>query len=173
MTFTASASRSACTSELPSGVRPTSRRYKTSGAGALATFGVEQPIEQAAREVTLADPRSAQVSFAVGELLEQRPFRRFLRSRGWEVPYMGRWSFIGEATREVTRHGPIAVLEVDIDWEFAVEADVIRVGDLRFRSVLGADLDSRTLPPAIVSEAARDVVGALAAATLRRCPTAQ
>lgn len=139
----------------------------------LATLGVEQPIEQAAREVTLADPRSAQVSFAVGERVEQRPFRGFLRSRGWEVPYMGWWFFIGEASREVTRHGPIAVLEVDLDWEFAVEADVIRVGDLRFRSVLGAELDSRILPPAIVSEAARDVLGALAAATVRRCPTAQ
>lgn len=55
-------------------------------SGRLATLGVEQPIEQAAREVTLADPHSAQVSFAVGDRVQQRPFRGFLRSRGWDVP---------------------------------------------------------------------------------------
>ena len=130
----------------------------------LATLGVEQPIEQAAREVTLADPRSAQLSFAVGERVEQRPFRGFLRSRGWEVPYMGRWFFIGEATREVTRHGPIAVLEVDLASD-REELRVVVTGTLGFRSVLGAPLDARALPPAIVSEAARDVLGAAARAT--------
>jgi hypothetical protein len=131
----------------------------------LATLGVEQPIEQAERRVTLAEANSSQLSFAVGERVEQRALRGFLRSRGWEVPYMGRWFFIGEATRQVTRHGPIAVLEVDLDWDAADVSDVVVVGALGFRSMLSADIDIRTLPPAIVSEAARDVLGAVARAS--------
>jgi hypothetical protein len=43
--------------------------------------------------------------------------------------------------------------------------DVVGVGVLGFRSVLGDDLDARTLPPPLVSQAARDVLGAVAAAT--------
>jgi hypothetical protein len=130
----------------------------------LATLGLQQPIEQAERQVTLAEPNSARLSFAVGERVEQRPLRGFLRSRGWEVPYMGRWFFIGEATRQVTRQGPIAVLEVDLDWDAPDAGDVVVVGALGFRSMLSADIDIRTLPPAIVSEAARDVLGAVARA---------
>ena len=129
----------------------------------LAVLGPEQPIDQVEREVTLADPCSPRLSFAVSERVEQRRFRGFLRSRGWEVPYMGRWSFVGEATRELSRHGPAAVLNVDLDWE-REELDVVVIGALRFRSVLDVELDARALPPAIVSEAARDVLGALVAA---------
>ena len=112
----------------------------------LKGLGVEQPIEQVDREVTLADRSAARLSFAVSKV-EQRPFRGFLRSRGWEIPYMGRWFFIGEATRQPTRDGPIAVLDVGLDWESADEAGVIRIGDLGFRSVLGAELDSRPSRP--------------------------
>ncbi len=130
----------------------------------LEALGVQQPIEQAERQVTLAEPTSARLSFAAGQRAQQRPFRGFLRSRGWDVPYMGRWFFIGEANRQLRRDDPIAVLDVDLDCQSADEPDVIRVGDLRFRSVLGADLDSRIVAPATVSEAARDVLGALAAA---------
>jgi hypothetical protein len=40
---------------------------------------------------------------------------------------MGRWFFIGEATREVTRHGPTAVLDVDFDWDCG-ELDLVVIG---------------------------------------------
>jgi hypothetical protein len=88
---------------------------------------------------------------------------------------MGRWSFIGEATRELTRHGPTAVLDVGLDSD-REELDVVAIGALGFRSVLDVELDARTLPPAMVSEAARDVRGGLAAARraglrLRSCRT--
>jgi hypothetical protein len=136
---------------------------QTDWAHRLTALRLEQPIEQVEREVTLADPCSPRLSCAIGDRVEQRRFRGFLRSRGWEVPYMGRWFFIGEATRELTWHGPAAVLDVDLDWE-REEFDVVVIGALRFRSVLDAELDSRALPPAMVSEAARDVLGALAAA---------
>jgi hypothetical protein len=123
-------------------------------------LGLEQPIDQAGREVTLADPGSPQLSFAVGRRVEQIRFRGFLRTRGWEAPYMGRWHFVGEATRELSRHGPAAVLDIDLDWD-GEDPDVVVIGALRFRSVLGAELDARALPPAIVSEASRDVLGVL------------
>jgi hypothetical protein len=106
------------------------------------------------------------LSFAGGERLKQRPVRGFLRSRGWEIPYMGPWFFIGEATREFGGHGCVAVLEVDLDWS-CPEVDVVSVGALRFRSAAGTELDARRVPPAIVSEAARDVLGAVAAAQLK------
>jgi hypothetical protein len=40
------------------------------------------------------------------------------------------------------------------------------VGDLCFRSVHSAQLDARKLPPTLVAEAARDVLGALNAAAV-------
>jgi hypothetical protein len=127
----------------------------------LTALGVEQPIDQAGREVTLADPGSPHLSFAVNPGVEQVRFRGFLRTRGWEAPYMGGWYTSREATRELTRHGPIAVLDIDLDCE---QLDVVVIGALRFRSVLDVELDARALPPAIVSEAARDVLGVLATA---------
>ena len=128
----------------------------------LTTLGVEQPIDQAGREVTLADPGSPHLSFAVNPGVEQVRFRGFLLNRGWQAPYMGGWYTAREATRELTRHGPIAVLDIDLDCE---ELDVVVIGALRFRSVLDVELDARALPPAIVSEAARDVLGVLATAS--------
>ena len=95
----------------------------------LVTLGIQQPIEQADRDVTVADPRSAHLSFASGERVGQRAFRGFLRNRGWCVPYMGHWFFIGEATKEVTPDGPTAVVDVDLDWE--VPEAVGRGGDRR------------------------------------------
>jgi hypothetical protein len=128
----------------------------------LAAVGVKQPIEQAERDVTLADPSSACLSLVAGERVEQRPFRGLLRSRGWDVPYIGDWFFIGEATRETARGEPIAVLELDLDWE-ARASDAVVVGDLRFRSPFESELDARETPRRVVSEAARDVLGAVAA----------
>jgi Domain of unknown function (DUF4132) len=128
----------------------------------LTALGIEQPIDQAGREVTLADPGSPHLSFAVNPGVEQVRFRGFLRTRGWEAPYMGGWYTAREATRELTRHGPIAVLDIDLDCE---QLDVVVIGALRFRSVLDVELDARALPPAIVSEAARDVLGVLATAS--------
>ena len=81
----------------------------------LAALGVEQPIEQAGREVTLAETSSPHLSFPVGGRVEQTRFRGFLRTRGWEAPYMGGWYTSREATRELTRHGPTAVLHIDLD----------------------------------------------------------
>jgi hypothetical protein len=133
----------------------------------LAELGVTQPIEQAKREVTLADPSRARLLFAVGERVEQRAFRGFLRNRGWDVPYMGHWFFIGEAAREVVRGEPIAVLTVDLDWEAAEPADIVVVGDLWFRLESGSGVDACWAGPRVVSEAARDVLGAIAASRVR------
>lgn len=133
----------------------------------LAELGVTQPIEQAKREVTLADPSRALLLFAVGERVEQRAFRGFLRNRGWDVPYMGRWFFIGEATREVVRGEPIAVLAVDLDWEAAQPADMVVVGDFWFRLESGSGVDACRAGPRVVSEAGRDVLGAIASSRIR------
>jgi hypothetical protein len=73
---------------------------------------------------------------------------------------MGRWFFTPEATHEITRHGPIAVLELDLD----SDRDLVVVGPLSFRSAIGTELDARALPPSLVSEAARELLGAVAAA---------
>jgi hypothetical protein len=79
---------------------------------------------------------------------------------------MGRWYFAPEATREVTRHGQIAVLDVDVDWEYA-KYDTLILGELGFRSILESELDARELPAAIVSQAARDALGAVAASRVQ------
>jgi hypothetical protein len=134
----------------------------------LVTLGIQQPIEQADRDVTVADPRSAHLSLAFRERVGQRAFRGFLRNRGWCVPYMGNWFFIGEATKEVTPDGPTAVLDVDLDWEAAEPSDVVVIGDLRFRSQPDSQLDARDAPARVVSEAARDVLGAVAAGSRHR-----
>lgn len=133
----------------------------------LATLGLQQPIDQADRDVTLADPSSARLSFAAGERVGHRAFRGFLRNRGWAVPYMGHWFFIGEATREVVRGEPVAVLELDLDWEAAEPADTVVVGDLWFRSESDPQLDVRCSGARVVCEAARDVLGAIAASRVR------
>lgn len=130
----------------------------------LIKLGIEQPIEQVARQVTLADPCSSRLSFAAGERVRQTQFRGFLRCRGWDVPYLGRWCFVGEAAREVARHGASAVLALDLDWSSNGECPMVLLGDLGFRSELQTELDARALPPAIVSEAARDVLGAIVGA---------
>ena len=44
------------------------------------------------------------------------------------------------------------------------DAGRVTIGPLAFRSVHGRDLDARTLAPALVSDAARDVRGAVTSA---------
>ena len=123
-------------------------------------IGLDQPVERVCREVTLAE--SPYMSVAAGSQVCQRPFRGFLMRRDWQVPYLGRFFEVPEATKQVPRDGPLAVLELERPRE---HGDVVGVRGLGFRSVLGDDLDARTLPPPLVSEAARDVLGAVAAAT--------
>jgi hypothetical protein len=130
----------------------------------LDSLGIDQPIAQANRDVVLAETDTPRLSIAVGRRVLQRPFRGFLRGRRWQIPYMGRWFFIPQATLEVTRHGPIAVLEVDLDHGIKDNDDILVLGTLGFRSILDADLDARELPRSIVSEAARDLLGAVAVA---------
>ena len=134
----------------------------------LDELGIDQAIAQAKRDVVLAEADSPRLSMAAGQRVLQRPFRGFLRSRGWDVPYMGRWFFIPEATREITHHGAIAVLDVDLDEATDESEDVLVVGVLGFRSILDTDLDARELPRVVVSEAARDVLGAVAVARQSR-----
>lgn len=117
--------------------------------------------------MSLADRSRARLLFAVSERVKQRAFRGFLRNRRWNVPYMGHWFCIDEATGEVERGGPIAVLEVDLAWDAAEPADVVVLGDLHFRSESGSEVDARCVFPRVVSEAARDVHGAVAASLHR------
>ena len=130
----------------------------------LDRLDINQPIAQATRDVVLAEVDSPRLSLVAGHRVRQRPFRGFLRGRRWQIPYMGPWCFIPEATREVTPHGPVAVLEVGLDDPSQDDNEVLILGALRFRSVLDADLDARELPRTIVSEAARDVLAAVAIA---------
>lgn len=124
------------------------------------TLGIQQPIAQASREVFLADPEASNLDrFVAGRRVRQTPFRGFLRGRGWEIRYIGRWFDVPEATRQMTRQGPVALLEYGLDPIIGEKALILR--SLRFVSVLGAGLDARTLPRAIVSEATRDVIGAV------------
>jgi hypothetical protein len=79
---------------------------------------------------------------------------------------MGPWFFIGEATREVAQGETIAVLDLDLDSEAGMIPEAVVVADLRFRSLSESELDARRLPPRVVSEAARDVLGAVAASRI-------
>lgn len=81
--------------------------------------------------------------------------------RGWRVPYLGPFFTVPEATRELAPGGPVAVLYLEGPDE---EGRVI-LGELGFESVQEHELDARELPPALVSEAARDVLGAVKAGT--------
>lgn len=126
----------------------------------LATLAIVQPIDQAGREVTAADPESPILRAGTGALVRQRRLRGYLTSRGWHVPYLGRWFEVPEATFELQPGGPVAVLDLTVDDE---EKDMVAVGELHFRSVQDEPLDARLLPPALVSDAARDVLGAVAA----------
>jgi hypothetical protein len=78
--------------------------------------------------------------------------------RGWNVPYMGPWFTVPEATRETTHGGPVAVLHLDLPSDEDDERVVLC--ELGFGSVDARELDARELPPALISEAARDVLGA-------------
>lgn len=80
--------------------------------------------------------------------------------RGWRVPYLGRWFAVPEATRELAPGGPIAVLHLEPGTD---DDDRVVVRELAFWSVHRRELDARTLPPALVSEAALDVLGAVRA----------
>jgi len=82
--------------------------------------------------------------------------------RGWRVPYLAPFDAVPEATRTLERGGPTAALQLPD--EIDERCRVVILG-LWFRSLLGEVLDAQALPPAVVSEAARDVLGAVAAAT--------
>jgi hypothetical protein len=127
----------------------------------LADLEIDQPIDQAAREVTAADPESPTLRIGAGTRVTQRQFRGFLMNRGWHVPYLGSWFDVPEATFELLAGGPLAVLLLAADGD----QDEVIVGELCFRSALDEDLDARLLPPALVSDAARDVLGAVATGT--------
>ncbi len=112
------------------------------------------------RDVTFADPDSRTLNIADGVSLEQRAFRGFLMRRGWKVPYLGPFFTTPEATRELTRGGPVAVLYLEPGTD---DEGRVTLGHLGFESVQGRKLDARALPQALVSEAARDVLGAVKA----------
>ena len=122
-----------------------------------AEIGLDQPVDQIQREVTIADARRLKV--ANGVVVNQRSFRGFLMRRGWHVPYLGPWFTVPEARRELMRGGPEAVLHLDL----ADDGRKVIVRELAFRSVHGRQLDARKLSRALVSEAARDVLGAVKA----------
>jgi hypothetical protein len=130
-------------------------------ANRLAVLGVKQPIDQADREITLA--QAPTISFGSRAPVPQMPMRGFLRQRGWEMPHLGRFHTVPEATRQVTPGGPVAVLLL-VQQDDSEET--VQVEALKFQSVDGRQLDATQLPPALVSESARDVLGALHAASL-------
>lgn len=78
----------------------------------LVELGVVQPIAQVDREVFLADPGSPTLAVAEAAHVDQTQLRGFLRARGWRMPYLGPWFHVPEATRLLTPHGPLAVLEM-------------------------------------------------------------
>jgi hypothetical protein len=125
----------------------------------LAALGVHQPIDQADRDVVLPD---AVPSVVAGRHVVQGPFRGFLRRRGWSVPYLGRFDDDTEARRVLAPGGPVAVLDLELADPHDPEELVL--GELRFRSAGGGFLDAAGLPPALASEAARDVLGGVHAA---------
>jgi hypothetical protein len=94
--------------------------------------------------------------------VDQRAFRGFLMRRGWRVPYLGAWFTVPEASRDLVPDGPTAVLHLQPGPD---EQGRVVLQELAFRSVQGRELDARTLPAALVSDAARDVLGAVAAAS--------
>ncbi len=130
----------------------------------LADLGLQQPIDQADREVVAVDPESPTVDVGAGTPVAQRAFRGFLTNRGWRVPYLGSWFAVPEGTRELFRGGLTAVLDLAIG---DGDDDTVIVGELGFRSTLDEELDARLLSPPLVSDAARDVLGALAAGKRR------
>ncbi|MDP9377233.1 MAG: DUF4132 domain-containing protein [Actinomycetota bacterium] len=118
-------------------------------------IGLDQPVDQISREIILAGAK--RLSIGRGTHVNQRGFRGFLMRRGWNVPYLGPWFTVPEATRELTRSGPVAVLHLD---HASAGDERVVVMELAFRSVHGCELDARELPTTLVSEAARDVLGA-------------
>ena len=126
----------------------------------LASLGIRQPVQQASREVILADPHQRTVTMVSDEALDQTIFRGFLLRRGWQVPYLGPYFEVPEARREFAPAGPVAVAQLELD---ANEA--LHVNELAFESVTDEPLDARSLPPGIVSEAGRDILGAINAAS--------
>jgi len=126
----------------------------------LRAADVNQPIEQAWREVVLAEPDSPVLDLGRGLRVRQTAMRGFLLKRRWKVPFLGPYFEVPEATRELTPYGPIAVLELGY---FDEHPESVVVWALSFRSVQETSLDARELPSVLVSEAARDVLGALKA----------
>ena len=108
----------------------------------LADLGLQQPIDQADREVVAVDPESPTVDVGAGTRVTQRAFRGFLTNRGWRVPYLGSWFAVPEGTRELFRGGPTAVLDLAIG---DGDDDTVIVGELGFRSTLDEELDARLL----------------------------
>lgn len=66
----------------------------------LQALGIVQPIEQAWREIVLADRESRVLAFAHGARVKQTAIRGFLLDRGWKVPFLGPYFEVPEATRE-------------------------------------------------------------------------
>ncbi len=125
-------------------------------------LGLDQPIDQIRRDVILASPTLSRLDMASGARLDQRAFRGFLMNRGWHVPYLGPFFTVPEARRDLAPGGPIAVLHLEPGSD---EDGRVVLGELAFESVQDRELDARELPPALVSEAARDVLGAVKAGT--------
>ena len=126
----------------------------------LAQLGVVQPVEQADRD-----------SIGVGEFfalcdeigwLDQSSMRAFLRKRGWQVPWLGRFFQVPEARRELFPGGPTAVL--DIAWN--EDDETVSPAGLAFESAAGTQMLARELPLPWLSEIGRDVLGATTAAHL-------
>jgi hypothetical protein len=106
---------------------------------------LDQPIDQIDREVTAVTASCLELGGRAR--VDQRAFRGFLMRRGWQVPYLGPWFTVPEATREVLPGGPTAVLHLEPGRD---EDERVAVLALAFRSTHGRDLDARTLPRPLV-----------------------
>lgn len=127
--------------------------------GRLDTLGLQQPVEQVRRDIVLPDTDVWDRLDAVAPA-DQIPLRGFLRNRCWNVPYIGLFDATPHASRKLTPRGPHALLGLE---PIPGDARRLAVGPLSFVA-LGSALDPRELPAALVSEAGRDVLGALWAA---------
>ena len=126
----------------------------------LARLGVVQPIQQAARD-SVGPGEFFTLCDEIG-WLDQSSMRAFLRKRGWQVPWLGRFFQVPEARRELFPGGPTAVLHID----FNDDDETVSPARLAFETAAGTPMPDRKLPPPWLSEIARDVLGAATAAHL-------
>ena len=118
----------------------------------LHELDVVQPVAQAGREVF-----GSEVVWE--DWCQQAPLRAFLRRRGWHVPYLGPFFTVPEARRGALPGGPVAVAY--LDWR--AEDGYVRVAGVGLETATGESLGARELPARWVSDAARDVTGAILA----------